>query len=219
MPLVVGQHYYLIMDGSGGDRCDWTFEVLQGSTAVDELTTSGVISGEMETCADFPTTYTTSGDVGAAQFYWTINGTPHPSINQTIDITFPVDGTYELCVSAANACDQAPPECTTITVHTPETLNIDEVLCDGESIVVAGETLTTAGDYEFHITTFNGCDSAIFVTLDVLPQATEFIDINLCNGEEFYIGQTPYTQTGVFLDTILTAMECDSIVTLDLFYY
>ena len=216
-PLVVGQHYYLIMDGSGGDRCDWTFEVLQGSTAVGELTTSGIISGEMETCANFPTTYTTSGDVGAAIFYWTINGAPHPSTNQSVDIVFPDDGTYELCVTAANVCDQAAPECTTITVRTPETLNIDQTLCDGDSIVVAGETLKDAGDYEFHITTFNGCDSAIFVALDVLPQAAEFIDINLCNGEAFYIGSTPYTQTGVFLDTILTTMECDSIVTLDLF--
>ena len=217
VPLVVGQHYYLIMDGSGGDRCDWTFEVLQGSTAVNELTTSGTISGEMETCADFPTTYSTTGDAGAAIFYWTINGAPHPATDQTIDVVFPADGTYELCVIAANVCDQAPAECTIITVRTPETLDINETLCDGDSIVVAGEVLKDAGVYEFHITTFNGCDSAIFVTIDVLPQAAEFIDINLCNGEAFYIGQTPFTQTGVFLDTILTTMECDSIVTLDLF--
>ncbi len=217
VPLTIGQHYYLIMDGSGGDRCDWTFEVLQGSTAVNQLTTSGIISGEPETCADFPTTYTTSGDVGAAIFYWTVDGVAQQSTNQSIDLTFPADGTYELCVTAANVCDQADPTCTTITVHTPQPLFIDETICDGDSIVVAGESLTTTGDYEFHITTFNGCDSAIFVTLEVLPQASEFIDINLCNGETFLIGQTPYTQTGVFLDTILTTQECDSIVTLDLF--
>ncbi len=216
-PLTIGQHYYIIMDGSAGDICDWTFEVLAGSTAVGQLTTSGIISGEMETCADFPTTYTTSGDVGAAIYYWSVDGNLQQNTSQDIELTFPADGTYELCVTAANVCDQAPPECTTILVRTPETLNIDETICDGDSIHVAGETLTVAGDYEFHITTFNGCDSAIFVSLEVLPQAAEFIDINLCNGETFFIGQTPYTQTGVFLDTILTAQECDSVVTLDLF--
>ncbi len=217
VPLNIGQHYYMIMDGSGGDRCDWTFEVLAGSTAVGQLTTSGVISGEMETCADFPTTYTTTGDVGAAIYYWRVDGDLQPNTNQNIELTFPTDGTYELCVTAANVCDQAPQECTTITVHTPRPLFIDETICDGDSIIVAGESLTVAGDYEYHITTFNGCDSAIFVTLEVLPQASEFIDINLCNGESFFIGQTPYSQTGIFLDTILTTQDCDSLVTLDLF--
>jgi len=217
VPLVVGQYYYMIMDGSGGDRCDWTFEVLQGSTAVGQLTTSGVISGEPETCADFPTTYSTTGDVGATIFYWTVDGVTQPTTSQEIDLTFPADGTYELCVTAANACDQAEPTCSTITVHTPQPLYLDETICDGDTIVVAGGALTATGDYEFHITTFNGCDSAIFVTLEVLPQAAEFIDINLCNGEAFYIGPTAYNQPGIFLDTIPTSQDCDSIVTLDLF--
>jgi len=53
--------------------------------------------------------------------------------------------------------------------------------------------------------------------LSVLPQAQSFIDINLCAGEAFLIGNTPYTTTGIFMDTIQTSLECDSIVNLDLF--
>ncbi|MEO1260806.1 MAG: gliding motility-associated C-terminal domain-containing protein [Bacteroidota bacterium] len=216
-PLTIGQHYYLIMDGSGGDRCDWTFEVVEGTTDLGVLTTSGDISGEMETCANFPTTYTTTGDVGATIFTWTVDGVFQPSFSQTIDLEFPEDGTYELCVTASNVCDSAPPTCTDILVRTPETLNINETICDDENIIVAGDTLNVTGSYEYHITTFNGCDSAIFVELEVLPVATDFVDINLCNGEEFLIGTTPYTQTGIFVDTILTSLGCDSIVNLDLF--
>ncbi len=217
VPLTVGQHYYLIMDGSNGDICDWTFNVVEGTTLVSPLTSTGTISGNDTTCPDFPTTFTTEDTDGATIFYWTINGVPHNDINQTTDIVFPADGTYEICVTAANACDQATPTCTTIEVITPGTLFIDETLCDNDCLEVAGETLCDPGDYEFHITLANGCDSAIFVTLDILPQAQSFIDINLCSIDTFFIGTTPYNQTGIYMDTILTAMECDSIVNLDLF--
>ena len=216
-PLTVGQHYYLIMDGSNSDRCDWKFDVLAGSTAVSDLTTSGVISGASEICPNLPTTYTTTGDVGAAIFYWSVNGVGQLSQNQEIELEFPTDGTYEVCVIAANACDQAAPSCYTVEVVTPGTLTLNEVLCDNDCLEVAGQTLCETGTYNFTIPLPNGCDSFIFVNLTILPQSQEFIDINLCDGEAFFIGNTPYTTTGVFMDTILTAADCDSIVNLDLF--
>ena len=49
-PLVIGQYYYLVMDGAGGDNCDWTLTVLDGSTQVDPLNTSGAIIGDFSTC-------------------------------------------------------------------------------------------------------------------------------------------------------------------------
>lgn len=216
-PLVVGQHYYLIMDGSAGDICDWTFNVIEGSTAVGVLTTSGIISGNDQTCPEFPTTYLTTGDIGATLFFWTVNGVPQNSLAPEIDIEFPADGTYELCVTAANVCDEAPPTCTTINVVTPETLVLDEILCDNDCLEVAGEILCETGSYEFVITLSNGCDSLIFVDLFVLPQSQSFVDINLCVGEEFFIETVPYSTTGIFVDTIQTVEACDSIVTLDLF--
>ena len=217
VPLVVGQHYYLVMDGSNNDECDWTFNVVSGSTAVGQLTTSGVISGNMETCPDLPTTYTTSGDLGAALFFWTVNGNPQVATTQTVDLTFPSDGTYELCVTAANVCDQALPSCTTIEVTTPEVLDLIETICNNDCYEVAGETICVSGNYDFVVPLPNGCDSLIFLDLTVLEQAQETVDINLCVGQEFFIGTNPYSTTGIFIDTIQTAAACDSIVTLDLF--
>lgn len=49
-PLTVGQYYFLVMDGNFGDNCDWTFTVLEGSTQVDPLTTSGAIDGPSVAC-------------------------------------------------------------------------------------------------------------------------------------------------------------------------
>ena len=217
VPLVVGQHYYLVMDGSNGTICDWTFNVISGSTAVGNLTTSGIISGNVTTCPDLPTTFSTTGDVGAALFFWTINGALQSATSQEVDLTFPADGTYEVCVTAANVCDEAQPTCTTVEVVTPMVLNLVEEICDNDCYEVAGETICETGNYEFVITLPNGCDSLIFLDLTVLPQAQEVVDINLCVGEEFFIGNTPYSTTGIFVDTIFTAADCDSIVTLDLF--
>ena len=52
-PLVIGQYYYLVMDGNFGDNCDWEFTVVEGSTQVNPLTTSGLIEGPSTACPDY----------------------------------------------------------------------------------------------------------------------------------------------------------------------
>ncbi|MFK7775823.1 MAG: gliding motility-associated C-terminal domain-containing protein [Saprospiraceae bacterium] len=215
-PLVVGQHYYLIMDGSMGDICDWTFNVIEGSTLVGDLTTSGIIEGQEELCPELSTTYSTTGEVGATLFYWTVNGIAQNGVAPEIDIAFPADGTYELCVTAANVCDEAPPSCTTINVVSPAPLFLMETLCANDCIEVAGETVCESGLYEYLLPLPNGCDSAIFLDLIVLPEIETFLDINLCIGETFSIGTSSFSSTGIFVETIQNQNGCDSTVTLDL---
>ncbi len=216
VPLVIGQHYYLIMDGSMGDICDWTFNVIEGSTVVGDLTTSGVIEGQEELCPELSATYSTTGEVGATLFYWTVNGVPQNSVTPEIDITFPADGTYQLCVTAANVCDEAPSSCTTINVVSPAPLFLNETLCANDCIEVAGETVCEPGLYEFLIPLPNGCDSLIYLDLIVLPEIVSFVDINLCIGETFSIGTSSFSSTGIFVETIQNQDGCDSTVTLDL---
>ncbi|MFK7809059.1 MAG: gliding motility-associated C-terminal domain-containing protein [Saprospiraceae bacterium] len=218
VPLTIGGTYYLIMDGSNSDICDWTFNVISGTTAVPPIDDTGEITVDKETtCTQLPATFSVSDTPAATIFYWTVNGEIHPDINQTTPITFPADGIYEVCVSAANACDEAAPNCITYQVHTPQPLFLNEVLCDNDCLEVADTLLCDSGEYEFTITFDNGCDSNIFVILEILPQAQAFIDINLCAEDSFYIGTTPYFETGFFEDTISTFQDCDSIVMLDLF--
>lgn len=215
-PLVIGQHYYLILDGSRGDICDWTFNVVEGSTVVGDLTTSGIIEGKKELCPEIPTTYSTTGELGATLFNWTVDGVAQDGIGSEIDISFPTEGTYELCVTAANVCDQAPPSCTTINVIRPSPSFLIETICANECIEVAGETLCESGLYEYLIPLPDGCDSLIFLDLIVLPKIASLIDINLCTGESFSIGNSTFSSTGVFVETIQNENGCDSMVTLNL---
>ncbi len=215
--LTIGQHYYLVMDGSSGSICDWTFTVLNGTTAVDPLTNSGTIVHEPETCPGLETTFFTElNESGAAIFFWTIDGVEQAPNTQLVNVTFPADGEYEVCVSAANACDEAPPVCSTIRVRTPEVNNIVERLCDGECYEANGVQFCETGLFQEIVTLPNGCDSLINLDITVLPQASENVDLWICNDDFFFIGSTPYNVTGTYQDTVLTSDECDSIVFLDL---
>lgn len=216
-PLVIGQHYYLVIDGSGGANCTWTFNVIEGTTAVQDLTTSGEITSPFETCPGKPTEFVTTGEVGAAFYTWTVNGVTKVSSNRkAAELTFDEDGTYEVCVIGENACDEAPESCTTIIVRTPGTLEVDERLCDGECLTYNGKDFCLSGSFTEIVTLPNGCDSTINLEILVLPRASEMVDVWICNDDFFYIGPNAYNITGSYTDTILTTEACDSIVFLEL---
>jgi len=215
-PLIIGQHYYLVIDGSGGANCNWTFTVLEGSTEVSPLSTSGVISYTDDPCVGGTVDFTTTGEVGAAQYYWTVEGVPQGGLSQNFSTSFIAPGTYEVCVTAANVCDEAPPSCTTVSVREIGSSIVDEDICFGEFITVNGVDYDATGVYQEIVTLPNGCDSIIDITLDVFMNQETNVDLWLCEGNSFQIGNNSYAQTGVYSDTIPTVAFCDSVVNLDL---
>lgn len=216
VPLTIGQYYYLVMDGSNGSVCDWTFDVIEGSTKVPELTTSGVISGPEFTCANGSDIFTTSGQVGATIFDWTLNGTDLGN-GQDIEVNWTQPGTYQVCVTASNACDVAPPSCKTIVVRNiPETA-ISATICEGSTYIVDEDnSLEAAGEYDFVYTNQFGCDSIVHISLAETTVSIANISANICDGDSLYIGNTPFYEAGQFTEMIPAASGCDSIVNLDL---
>lgn len=49
----------------------------------------------------------------------------------------------------------------------------------------------------------------------VQPKAYTIID-TICNGNTYFVGNSPYTTTGTFIDSLKSSIGCDSIVTLNL---
>ena len=85
-----------------------------------------------------------------------------------------------------------------------------EIICEGESIFLAGAMQTEEGSYQEQYTTLQGCDSLVTIALEVLPNSEEVLDLEFCLFENY---------DGVFLtqDTTLvnfynSANGCDSIV-------
>lgn len=215
--LVIGQYYYLAMDGSHGDNCDWTFEVLEGSTEVAPLTVTSPIEGIDRFCTSTIQNYTTTPELGAVFFEWTLNGqsigdTRFPSVDLSIDNP----GIYELCVTASNACDEAETTCRQIEVYSiPITYFADE-FCANDCYEIDGNVFCETGLYEYSITLADGCDSTIIADLTELMQPINNIAINICEGDTIYIGTVPYFSNGTHSETLLSDVLCDSIVNLDL---
>jgi len=215
-PLTVGQYYYIVMDGNGGDVCNWTFTVLEGSTQVAPLENSGTISGDLYVCPDAVRTYATTEVAGATIYEWTLDG-QFISEERMIDLSWGEEGTYELCVTARNACDEAAPTCVEVVVASiPPTL-FEEVICEGDSFMYNDTTaLSETGIYEYQYKTGEGCDSTVIVDLEVV--ATSFTDlaVGICEGDSIYIGNTPYFEAGQHTEILQNYAGCDSTVSLNL---
>lgn len=216
-PLVIGQFYYLAMDGNMADNCDWTLQVLEGSTEVSPLTDTPPIEGLDEFCAGVPQTFSIDPEVGSVLFDWFVNGILWETTEDpNLELILNNPNTYELCVQAKNACDEATPYCTEIEVITIPITELEDEFCAGECYEIDGYVFCESGTFEYDIALANGCDSTISISLTELPQPVENINVNICEGDTITIGATPYTNTGFFTDTLQTGQFCDSIVNLTL---
>ena len=216
-PLVIGQYYYLVMDGAFGDNCDWVFTVISGDTRLDPLETSGDILGDLTTCPNLAIPYVVNAPVGATEFEWTVNGTSINMNSDSINYTFQNDGSYTLCVTASNVCDEAPPTCTIVNVTSIPTTEFVDILCQGDSFEIANTVIYEGGFYEFMLQNVDGCDSLVTLDLEELVTPLLNLDVDICDGDTLFIGNTPYTQTGNYQEILTSIFECDSIVNLDLF--
>ncbi len=215
-PLVIGRHYYLVIDGSGGANCQWTFNVLEGTTEVLPLESSGVIDHPIETCPGQQITFFAQEQTGADIFLWTINDESQTTFLSNLDYSFDDVGTYEVCVIAANVCNSAPPSCSTILVREIGNSTESFILCDGECATVNGNDFCETGVFSEIVELPGGCDSTIFVEVEVLPQATTNADVWICNDDQFFIGDSAYNMSGSYSGIVLTQFDCDSLVNLEL---
>ncbi len=215
-PLIIGQYYYIVMDGGFGDNCDWTFTVTSGSTSVLPIEDSGQIIGPSSACPDFPLSYSVEAPIGATEFFWTLNGAAAGDSSSITEITFPAPGVYNLCVTSANRCDEGPPSCREIIVESIPPTNLTEIVCEGECFEVADTLICETGFYNFVLENQAGCDSIVTVNLTEQPTPVSNLDLFLCTEDTFFIGNLPFVETGIYEETLPSFQNCDSIINLDL---
>ncbi len=216
VPLVVGQHYYFVMDGSANDICNYTVTVVSGSTQVAPLTSSGAIEGPDIVCPGSRASFSTPGQTGAVNYNWTLNGAPAGN-GRNIDYSFPTTpGSYQLCLNAANACSMAPPSCRTITVPAIPVTNLSSAICPGECTAVADTLICSPGLYERRFQAASGCDSLVRITVTEAPDVVTNLNLFICEGDTLFVAGNPYTQSGRFQNILMAANGCDSVINLDL---
>jgi choice-of-anchor B domain-containing protein len=124
------------------------------------------------------------------------------------------NGTYVDVFPSQNGCDSIV---TTIVSVIPNSTVLNyQTICLGDSIVVANNVYYNVGIYTDILQTINGCDSVINTTLTILPEVLNSLVMEICDGESVVIGNSTYTLSGTYTDTLTNSYGCDSIIIIDL---
>lgn len=136
--FVIGEIYWIVLDGCAGNVCDYAVDVTVGSTVGQPPADPGTVTGPTPACVNTTGTYTVPSILGATSYQWTMNpslGTITANDN-TVNVNWTTAGTTQLCVTSSNACYANPtPSCITVTVlpRPTATLSGTGVLCEGPS--------------------------------------------------------------------------------------
>lgn len=121
-------------------------------------------------------------------------------------------GSYNTVLQTVAGCDSTVN--LTLTVLPNSVSSVEVSICDGDVYAFNGLNLSDAGTYNASITSFNGCDSTITLTLNVLPLAATTLAASICNGETFDFNGTALTLAGTYTEVLTALNGCDSTVTL-----
>jgi hypothetical protein len=128
--------------------------------------------------------------------------------------TLQVSGSYQEVLSGTNGCDSTVT--LNLTVLQPSETNLSVGICRGSSYLFQGDTLYESGLYLSTLTAANGCDSLLWLDLQVV----NFFDIQqtqaICAGDSIQFGGAVLDTSGVYVHLLLASGGCDSIITLTL---
>lgn len=120
-------------------------------------------------------------------------------------------GTYIDTLVAFTGCDSIVT--TELTVSPPLTYSQSIHLCYNESYTIGDSIYSVSGIYENLLSTDGGCDSIVTTDLFIEEENRFEQTITLCSYESYLIGESEYNESGEYIDTLVSATFCDSIVT------
>jgi gliding motility-associated-like protein len=124
-------------------------------------------------------------------------------------------GRYQETFTAADGCDSI----VTLDLQVDPLLStsITASICAGEVYSIGGVDYGSTGVHRETVPSLlTGCDSTITLDLTVLPTYDLLVEETICAGESVNIGDSTYTQSGVYPTLLQTAAGCDSLVHLAL---
>ncbi|MEL7122358.1 MAG: gliding motility-associated C-terminal domain-containing protein, partial [Bacteroidota bacterium] len=130
------------------------------------------------------------------------------------DSSYSESGTYEQVFTAVGGCDSI--FTLNVTVLPIYNINLNEVICEGDSVQVGNSIYNSSGNYVDTLCSVSDCDSIVNLSLLVHPSFDETIETIVCEGETVRVGNRTYTEIGNYIDTLQTVLGCDSIIRLNL---
>lgn len=215
VPLVVGQYYYFVMDGSDNDICDWSIKVTNGSTKVAPLETAPEIMLPARVCSEEEISMETPGITGATFYDWVVDGV-YVASGKKAKFNPDKPGIYNICLDASNVCDEAPRICRSVEVLPLPQSIVKQQICFGECFNFFGEKFCQTGIYDHHLAAANGCDSIVTLDLIVDDQITASTSINICDGDTLRLGNGVFYTEGTHQTIIDNDEDCNIYMTVNL---
>jgi len=114
-------------------------------------------------------------------------------------------------------CGDVSDNCFDVVIATPiPEQNIDTMICEGQCFMLGDSCFAENGSFSLTLTAFNTCDSIVNLNLTILNTDTTFLTESICTEESFMVGDSIYTETGIYETAVASSQSCDSIVILDL---
>lgn len=140
-----------------------------------------------------------------------VSGTWSPS---TISTITPGVQTYTFMPDTSSGCFTTTTK--SVTVLASSTGTINDTICNGASYLFNGINRTIAGVYNDTLVNSVGCDSFLTLNLAIRATTTGIINRSICPGSFYSFNGINRTTAGVYLDTLVNSVGCDSFLTLNL---
>ncbi|MEE9437787.1 MAG: gliding motility-associated C-terminal domain-containing protein [Saprospiraceae bacterium] len=135
--------------------------------------------------------------------------------NEQIDIVVDEsnEGEYSVMVSFDGGCFLSEKYNLIIPEYFTTT---SETICEGQEFKIGGDVLTEEGAYVYQLTSVQGCDSTVNLSLSLLPNSSAQIEAIICEGDSYTLNNEDFKESGIYEVVIPSANNCDSTITLTL---
>jgi len=114
-------------------------------------------------------------------------------------------------------CGDVSNDCISVSIHAPPGItSLKDTICIGEFFEVGDSSFFNPGNYSVSIPLNTGCDSVVNLDLMVLIPDTTFLFETICHDSTFTVGDSIYSENGVYINSFSTSNFCDSLVKLEL---
>lgn len=166
-------------------------------------------------------------DDACESYLWEVRSLKHPN-NPPMSVSLP-NPTYNCDINGdkievrltAYLAEEACADVRTDTFNIPSIVTADATqkveFCEGNAVMFAGEYRTQTGVYLNPLKNISGCDSLIYLDLQVHPNSPEqYISDTICSDGIYHIDSLMYNTTGKYEVWLRNKWGCDSILNLDL---
>ena len=94
---------------------------------------------------------------------------------------------------------------------------IEETICLGDSIDIAGEIFSESGNYSVVLDNEFSCDSTLFITINMIDPGLETLELSICENESITVNEIIYDEEGTFVQMLQATNGCDSTLIINIF--